>query len=106
MISMLHHVEDRHAALAQARRILMLGGRLVLMGFTDMERRIAGGAGGRSSAAARGRRARSDQLLRALAPRPPRRVARGLGPIAARHRRRPRPKPAGTATVLAWTKSR
>jgi SAM-dependent methyltransferase len=34
MISMLHHVEDRGAALAQARRILRAGGRLVLMGFT------------------------------------------------------------------------
>ncbi|HEY1521396.1 MAG TPA: class I SAM-dependent methyltransferase [Solirubrobacteraceae bacterium] len=34
MISMLHHVEDRHAALAEARRILRPGGRLVLMGFT------------------------------------------------------------------------
>lgn len=34
MISMLHHVEDRGAALAEARRILVRGGRLVLMGFT------------------------------------------------------------------------
>lgn len=34
MISMLHHVEDRRAALAEARRILIPGGRLVLMGFT------------------------------------------------------------------------
>jgi len=34
MISMLHHVEDRGAALAEARRILRRGGRLVLMGFT------------------------------------------------------------------------
>jgi demethylmenaquinone methyltransferase/2-methoxy-6-polyprenyl-1,4-benzoquinol methylase len=34
MISMLHHVEDRSAALAEARRILGVGGRLVLMGFT------------------------------------------------------------------------
>jgi ubiquinone/menaquinone biosynthesis C-methylase UbiE len=34
MISMLHHVEDRGAALAEARRILRSGGRLVLMGFT------------------------------------------------------------------------
>ena len=34
MISMLHHVEDRPAALAEARRILRPGGRLVLMGFT------------------------------------------------------------------------
>ena len=34
MISMLHHVEDRRAALAEARRILRPGGRLVLMGFT------------------------------------------------------------------------
>lgn len=34
MISMLHHVEDRPAALAEARRILCPGGRLVLMGFT------------------------------------------------------------------------
>ena len=34
MISMLHHVEDRGAALAEARRILRAGGRLVLMGFT------------------------------------------------------------------------
>jgi SAM-dependent methyltransferase len=34
MISMLHHVEDRGAALAEARRILRPSGRLVLMGFT------------------------------------------------------------------------
>jgi SAM-dependent methyltransferase len=34
MISMLHHVEDRGAALAEARRILRPGGRLVLVGFT------------------------------------------------------------------------
>jgi demethylmenaquinone methyltransferase/2-methoxy-6-polyprenyl-1,4-benzoquinol methylase len=34
MISMLHHVEDRRAALAEARRILRVGGRLVLKGFT------------------------------------------------------------------------
>jgi SAM-dependent methyltransferase len=34
MISMLHHVEDRGAALAEARRILRPGGRLVLKGFT------------------------------------------------------------------------
>ncbi|MGH2803561.1 MAG: class I SAM-dependent methyltransferase [Thermoleophilaceae bacterium] len=34
MISMLHHVEDRGAALAEARRILGPGGRLVLKGFT------------------------------------------------------------------------
>lgn len=34
MISMLHHVEDRGAALAEARRILRVGGRLVLVGFT------------------------------------------------------------------------
>lgn len=34
MISMLHHVEDRAAALAEARRILRPGGRLALMGFT------------------------------------------------------------------------
>jgi SAM-dependent methyltransferase len=34
MISMLHHVEDRAAALAEARRVLKSGGRLVLMGFT------------------------------------------------------------------------
>ncbi len=34
MISMLHHVPDRAAALAEARRILRPGGRLVLMGFT------------------------------------------------------------------------
>jgi SAM-dependent methyltransferase len=33
MISMLHHVEDRGAALAEARRILRPGGRLVLKGF-------------------------------------------------------------------------
>jgi SAM-dependent methyltransferase len=35
MISMLHHVEDRGAALAEARRILRTGGRLVLKGFTS-----------------------------------------------------------------------
>jgi demethylmenaquinone methyltransferase/2-methoxy-6-polyprenyl-1,4-benzoquinol methylase len=34
LISMLHHVEDRNRALAEARRILRPGGRLVLMGFT------------------------------------------------------------------------
>ena len=34
MISMLHHVEDREAALAEARRVLAPEGRLVLMGFT------------------------------------------------------------------------
>jgi hypothetical protein len=34
MISMLHHVEDRNAALAEARRILRSRGRLVVMGFT------------------------------------------------------------------------
>ena len=34
MISMLHHVEDRRAAVAEARRILRPGGRLVLIGFT------------------------------------------------------------------------
>jgi demethylmenaquinone methyltransferase/2-methoxy-6-polyprenyl-1,4-benzoquinol methylase len=34
MISMLHHVEDRGAALAEAKRVLRPGGRLVLMGFT------------------------------------------------------------------------
>jgi SAM-dependent methyltransferase len=34
MISMLHHVEDRREALAEARRILRAGGRLVLKGFT------------------------------------------------------------------------
>lgn len=34
MISMLHHVEDRSAALAEAQRILRAGGRLALMGFT------------------------------------------------------------------------
>jgi demethylmenaquinone methyltransferase/2-methoxy-6-polyprenyl-1,4-benzoquinol methylase len=34
MISMLHHVEDRSAALAEARRILRPGGRLVLKGYT------------------------------------------------------------------------
>jgi SAM-dependent methyltransferase len=34
MISMLHHVEDRGAALAEARRILRSEGRLVLKGFT------------------------------------------------------------------------
>lgn len=33
MISMLHHVEDRGAALGEARRILRPGGRLVLMAF-------------------------------------------------------------------------
>jgi demethylmenaquinone methyltransferase/2-methoxy-6-polyprenyl-1,4-benzoquinol methylase len=33
MIAMLHHVEDRGAALAEARRILRAGGRLVLKGF-------------------------------------------------------------------------
>jgi SAM-dependent methyltransferase len=34
MISMLHHVEDRQAALAQARRIVRPAGRVVLLGFT------------------------------------------------------------------------
>jgi demethylmenaquinone methyltransferase/2-methoxy-6-polyprenyl-1,4-benzoquinol methylase len=34
MISMLHHVEHRGAALAEARRILKPAGRLVLKGFT------------------------------------------------------------------------
>ena len=34
MISMLHHVEDRGAALAEARRVLRSPGKLVLMGFT------------------------------------------------------------------------
>jgi SAM-dependent methyltransferase len=34
MISMLHHVEDRDAALAEARRILKPRGRLVLKGYT------------------------------------------------------------------------
>lgn len=34
MISMLHHVEDRGAALAEARRILKVGGVLALLGFT------------------------------------------------------------------------
>ncbi len=34
MISMLHHVEDRRAALAEARRVLRQGGRLVVLGFT------------------------------------------------------------------------
>jgi demethylmenaquinone methyltransferase/2-methoxy-6-polyprenyl-1,4-benzoquinol methylase len=34
MISMLHHVEDRGAALAEARRVLRAGGRLVLKGYT------------------------------------------------------------------------
>ncbi len=34
MISMLHHVEEPGAALAEARRILKPGGRLVLMGYT------------------------------------------------------------------------
>ena len=34
MISMLHHVEDRAAALAEARRILRPGGRLALVGYT------------------------------------------------------------------------
>jgi demethylmenaquinone methyltransferase/2-methoxy-6-polyprenyl-1,4-benzoquinol methylase len=34
MISMLHHVEDRGAALDEARRILKTGGRLVLKGFS------------------------------------------------------------------------
>jgi SAM-dependent methyltransferase len=34
MISMLHHVEDRDAALSEARRILRPEGRLVLKGFT------------------------------------------------------------------------
>lgn len=34
MVSMLHHVEDRSAALVEARRIVKPGGRLVLMGFS------------------------------------------------------------------------
>jgi SAM-dependent methyltransferase len=34
MISMLHHVEDRGAALAQARRVLRSQGKLALMAFT------------------------------------------------------------------------
>lgn len=34
MISMLHHVEDRGAALAEARRVLRPRGRLVLKGYT------------------------------------------------------------------------
>jgi SAM-dependent methyltransferase len=34
MLAMLHHVENRGAALAEARRILRAGGRLVLKGFT------------------------------------------------------------------------
>ncbi|HTX31799.1 MAG TPA: class I SAM-dependent methyltransferase [Solirubrobacteraceae bacterium] len=34
MVSMLHHVEDRSGALAEARRILRPGGRLVVKGFT------------------------------------------------------------------------
>lgn len=34
MISMLHHVENRSRALAEARRLLRPGGRLVLKGFT------------------------------------------------------------------------
>lgn len=33
MISMLHHVEDRARALAEARRVLRRGGRLVLKGY-------------------------------------------------------------------------
>jgi SAM-dependent methyltransferase len=34
LVSMLHHVEDQSAALAEARRILRPGGRLALMAFT------------------------------------------------------------------------
>ena len=34
MISMLHHVDDRQAALAEGRRVLRPGGKLVLKGFT------------------------------------------------------------------------
>jgi ubiquinone/menaquinone biosynthesis C-methylase UbiE len=40
LVSMLHHVDDPAAALAEARRILRPGGRLALMAFTreDLER--------------------------------------------------------------------
>lgn len=37
LISMLHHVADRAAALSEARRILCPGGRLVVMGFTAQD---------------------------------------------------------------------
>jgi SAM-dependent methyltransferase len=40
LVSMLHHVADQGAALAEARRVLRPGGRLALMAFTreDLER--------------------------------------------------------------------
>lgn len=43
MISMLHHVEDRVAALTEARHILRTGGRLVLKGLARLRGDIQAG---------------------------------------------------------------
>ena len=52
LVSMLHHVEDPAAAIAEAERILRPGGRLVLMGWTyeDLERRRGWATTGRAPA--------------------------------------------------------